>query len=98
MKQNAVSLGKNINSNLERVLKALANRRRLMILIYLKSNKDATVGNIAKAISLSFKSTSRHLVILRAADLIERDQQSLEMHYRLVTSLSPVVKFVLNSL
>lgn len=98
MKQDSVSLGKNINSNLERVFKALANRRRLMILIYLKSKKDATVGDISRFISLSLKSTSRHLAVLRAADLVERDQRSLEMHYRLVNSLPPIAKFVLNSL
>jgi DNA-binding transcriptional ArsR family regulator len=98
MKQNAVSLGKNINSDLERVLKALANRRRLMILIYLRSNKGAIVGDLARAMSLSFKSISKHLVILRAAGLVERDQKSSEMHYHLVDSLPPVAKFVLNLL
>ena len=98
MKQNTVSLSKNINSELERVLKALANRRRLMILAYLKSKKDATVGDVAGVISLSFKSTSKHLTILRAANLVEKNQQSLEMHYRLANTTSPIARFVINLL
>jgi DNA-binding transcriptional ArsR family regulator len=98
MKQEAVSLGKNINSELERVLKALANRRRLMILVYLKSKKEATVGEIAHFISLSFKSTSKHLTILRAANLVEKDQQGLEVYYRLLDPLPSSAKSILNLL
>ena len=72
----------NIHS-LERPLKALANRRRLAILGYLKRRPEATVGEISGAIKLSFKSTSKHLAILAAADMVERDQRSLhEQNYR----------------
>ena len=55
---------------LERILKALANRRRLAILKYLKENKNAPVAEIAYEIDLSFKSTSKHLGILSAIDII----------------------------
>ena len=61
---------------LERILKALANRRRLAILKYLKKTHEATVGEIAGEIKLSFKSTSKHLCVLAGADIIERDQRS----------------------
>ncbi len=70
---------------LERTLKALANRRRLAILQYLKQNKEAPVGEIAHEIKLSFKATSKHLGILSAADMVEKDQRSLQMFYRLVS-------------
>lgn len=73
----------NNNHNLERALKALANRRRLAILSHLKRQPEATVGEIAGAIKLSFKSTSKHLAILAAADMVNRDQRSLQMYYRL---------------
>ena len=49
---------------LERILKALANKRRLSILIYLKRHPEATVGEIASSIRLSLTSTSKHLSIL----------------------------------
>jgi len=72
---------------LERTLKALANRRRLAILAYLKKEREAPVGEIAGAIRLSFKSTSKHLAVLFAADLVDRDQRELQMFYRLADSL-----------
>lgn len=72
---------------LERTLKALANRRRLAILAYLKVEREAPVGEIAGAIHLSFKSTSRHLAVLAAVDLVDRDQRELQMFYRLASPL-----------
>ncbi len=76
------------NHILERTLKALANRRRLAILEYLKRQPEATVGEVSSAIKLSFKSTSKHLAILAAADMVERDQRSLQMYYRLAEAKS----------
>ena len=83
---------------LERPLKALANRRRLAILKYLKREKEASVGDIAKAIRLSFKATSKHLGILAAADIVERDQRSLQMFYRLSGSLPAAARHILSLL
>ena len=76
----------------ERSLKALANRRRLAILKYLKVNKEAPVAEIAGAIRLSFKATSKHLGVLAAADIVEREQRSLQMFYRLAADPKPVVR------
>ena len=80
---------------LERVLKAAANRRRFLILAYLKKEKEATVGAIAEHINLSFKSTSRHLAILFAAELTDRTQRSSEVFYRLADRLHPTVLEIL---
>jgi DNA-binding transcriptional ArsR family regulator len=67
---------------LEKTMKAFANRRRLAILKFLKSRtKPATVGAIAREIELSFKATSKHLGVLRAAEIIDREQTGLEMRY-----------------
>lgn len=68
---------------LERILKSLANKRRLAIVGYLKKEKEATVGDIANKIRLSFKATSKHLGILAAADIVEKEQRGLQMWYRL---------------
>lgn len=68
---------------LERLLKAVANRRRLAILAFLQKEQEAPVGQIAGHIKISLKATSKHLAILHAADLVDRNQRSLEMHYRL---------------
>ena len=74
--------------DLERVLKALANRRRLAIIKYLKRTGGAPVTNIAEAIDLSFRSTSKHLGVLSAVDILEKEQISLQIFYR----LSPIQK------
>lgn len=78
----------------EKVLKALANRRRLAIVQYLKDHKEAPVGEIAAAIRLSFRSTSRHLAVLASADVVERDQRSLQVFYRLGEPLHPAAKSI----
>lgn len=82
---------------LERILKALANRRRLAIIAHLRKAKEATVGDIAEHIKLSFKATSKHLGILSSADIVDKEQRSLQMWYRLSTTSHPIVKYISNS-
>lgn len=84
--------------DLERLLKAVANKRRLAIIYYLKNNKEATVGNIATSIRLSFKATSRHLSILAVADIVEKDQRGLQMFYRLMINQKPVIRYIVSIL
>ena len=81
---------------LERTLKVFANARRLAILKFLKSHREAKVSDIAKEIHLSFKSTSRHMNLLFAASLVDRDQHRLEMHYRLTPAALPLIKSILD--
>ncbi len=83
---------------LEKILKVFASARRLSILSYLANRKSATVGQITDEIKLSFKSTSRHLSVLFAADLVEKEQRSLEVHYRLSTSAIRMLRTILTIL
>ncbi|HUX35738.1 MAG TPA: metalloregulator ArsR/SmtB family transcription factor [Candidatus Paceibacterota bacterium] len=80
---------------LEKQLKALANRRRLAILKYLKTHREAAVSEIAGAIHLSLKATSKHLGVLAALDIVERDQRSLQAFYCLTANNPPAVKHIL---
>jgi DNA-binding transcriptional ArsR family regulator len=80
------------------MLKALANRRRLAILAYLKKNREASVTEIAEQIRLSVKATSRHLRVLAAADLVEYEQRSLLVYYRLPAAPPQPFKTVLTIL
>lgn len=82
----------------ERPLKALANRRRLEIVKYLKEKKEATVGDIAERIKISFKSTSRHLAVLYSADILEKEQRSSSWFYSLADKLPPAAKSVISIL
>lgn len=82
----------------ERVLKALANRRRLAILLYLHRAGKTPVGYIAKEIRLSLKATSKHLGILYSAGLLEKEQIALSVLYSLKMPVHPVTKIILKIL
>ena len=77
---------------LERVLKALANKRRLAIIRVIKNEKNPTVAHIASKIKLSFRATSKHLLILAAANIVEKNQHGLLVYNRLADNLPPVVR------
>lgn len=68
---------------LERQLKALANRRRLAILTFLRKRREANVGEVAEAIKLSFTSTSKYLTMLERASFVEKEQRGLQVFYRI---------------
>ncbi|OGC68388.1 hypothetical protein A3J33_02130 [candidate division WWE3 bacterium RIFCSPLOWO2_02_FULL_53_10] len=79
-------------------MKVLANNRRLAILHYLKQTHEAAVWDIAGEIRLSFKATSKHLGILYAAGIVEKEQRNVMMYYTLAHSLHPVTKFAITTL
>jgi len=81
---------------LERKLKALANKRRLAILKYLHKADQASVGDIASQIKLSFRSTSKHLAVLFAAAILDKEQIRLTVYYRLAVPPDPLTNKVLN--
>ncbi len=83
-------------NDLEKTLRALANGRRLAIIKYIHENKEASVGEIARAIHLSFRSTSRHLAILTHADILETDKRSSQVFYRIVLPMRATVKHILS--
>lgn len=83
---------------IEKILKALGNRRRLEIVAYLAKNKYVSVGDIATAINLSFRSTSRHLRVLSAADILEKEQRGPQVLYYIAKSQKPFVRAILRSL
>ena len=81
---------------LEKILKALANRRRLLMLKILKKRKRISMGNMAKEIKLSFRSTSKHFSILYAIGLVEKEQDGLTVYYSLSPKLHKIVTCVLS--
>lgn len=70
-------------NELEKLLKVVANRRRLFILNYLLHTKEENVKTIAQKLGLSIKATSRHLGQLFRADLLLKEQRVLKVYYRL---------------
>ncbi len=83
---------------MERSLKALANRRRLAILRFIKNEKEANVGDIASEIKLSFTATSKHLSTLTSADILDREQRSLQMFYRIAPNLPESARRIISLL
>jgi DNA-binding transcriptional ArsR family regulator len=84
--------------DLERQLKALANARRLAILKYLKDKREAAVSEIAGVIKLSIKATSKHLNILASVNIVESEQRSLRVFYRLSPDQKPAAKHIVSIL
>lgn len=82
----------------EKILKALANRRRLEIVKYINSKKEANVGDIATHINLSFKSTSRHLAVLTSADILEKEQRSILVFYSLASGMPSLAGLIISKI
>ena len=83
------------NRELEKMFKAFANRRRVAILRLLIKRKRLTVGNIAEGIRLSYKSTSKHLGVLYAAGVLDREQRGLEMCYEIAADAPDTARSLL---
>lgn len=83
---------------LERQLRALAGRKRIEILSFLKKNRISSSGEIAKVIGISFTATSQHLKILSDANIVTSIKRGLFVTYRLFVPQNPVVKEVLEQL
>lgn len=83
---------------LEKILKALANKRRLVIIKFIKKSGRSSVGEIAGAIKLSFKATSKHLMILSNAEIVEKEQVGLMVFYFLSQTNNPLVVKLLSIL
>ena len=83
-------------NELEKILKALANRRRLAILCHLKKVCEDRVGSIAGKLHLSLPATSRHLNILERANVLEKEQRGLEVFYRVGESIRPFVRHLIS--
>lgn len=81
----------------EKLNKALANRRRLSIVKYLRRVGHANVGEIAREIALSFAATSRHLRILATANVVEGEQVGLTVGYYLKDPVHKITKAGLDS-
>ncbi len=76
------SVGKALR-DLEGTLKAMAHRRRLMILGVLRRSGQIHVGALAEELRLPLKTVSRNLRLLERARLVLSDQHGVYVYYRL---------------
>ena len=79
-------------------LKVLGSERRLRILAYLKKNKTATVGKIAKAVGISREAASQHLHTLRLMGIVRANRRGKFNAYRIAFRQEELVKWILRRL
>jgi len=83
---------------IERVLKALANERRLAIVRLLSLHKEMMVSEITDRIHLSFRATSRHLRVLENAGVLTSDRSGLRVYYRRGTAHTKLLTCIFSTL
>lgn len=67
-----------------RLLRALANESRLMIVDRLRED-ECTVGELTEMIGSDQSTVSKHLALLRAAGIVEDRRDGNHVYYSLVT-------------
>jgi ArsR family transcriptional regulator len=81
---------------LESAFRTLADGTRLRILALLAGG-EVCVCNIHGTLGVPQPTASRHLAYLRRAGFVEARRDGVWMHYRLASSLDPVVQGVLDA-
>lgn len=66
--------------------RALADQTRRAILVHLRSG-PCTSGEIASQFDSAWPTISRHLAVLKAADLVVAERRGQEIYYELNTSV-----------
>ena len=65
-----------------RHLKLLANEKRLLVLCFLATRGEMTVGELVSAVELSQSALSQHLALLREDSLVSFRRESQTLYYR----------------
>ena len=63
------------------IFKILASISRLRIIKLLSDGKERTVSQVAKEIHVSFKGTSRHLLLMSAIDILNGEGKDGHVFY-----------------
>jgi len=83
---------------LEKQMKALSGRKRLLILAYLKKYKVATVSALARELKSKIFAISQHLRILRTLEIVHDNRLGRAVVYRLSKQQEEPVKKVISML
>jgi len=67
-----------------KLLAALANPRRLLILCKLADAGEMTVTQLVDAVGLSQSALSQHLALMRSLGLVGTRKEGLNVHYRIL--------------
>ncbi len=75
-----------------KIFKALGNEGRLKILKLLADKKERTVSDITKHIGISFKSTSKHLIILDNLGFVQNSGKKARVFYSISGQMYSKIK------
>ena len=78
-----------------RLMKLLANERRLLVLCKLASAGEMTVGALAASVGLSQSALSQHLSLMRAEGLVRFRREGQTLHYAIA---DPIAERLLSTL
>lgn len=67
--------------NLMKIFRAIGNEKRFLILKCLYKSRELSVGDLAEATNLAFRSVSKDLAILRNVDLVQYKNFNLTRRY-----------------
>lgn len=81
--------------SIEKLYKAVANKRRLVILQILSRQSGLSVMDLAAKLKLTFRSTSKHLQLLAAEGLVEPKSSGKFVLYQISSELELAQRRVL---
>ncbi|MBU3968739.1 metalloregulator ArsR/SmtB family transcription factor [Patescibacteria group bacterium] len=83
---------------LERLIKALANYRRLAIISFIKKEGESSVSDMAEELKLSMQATSKHIKLLEAVEILSADQRGPLVYYSLSKPLPNFLSHIISGL
>lgn len=75
-------------SEAAKLMKLLANERRLLVLCKLAGAGEMTVGALANAVGLSQSALSQHLSLMRAEGLVTFRREGQTLHYAIANPMA----------
>ena len=74
------------------IFKALANINRLKIIKLLFGSQPMTVADISREIRVSFKGTSKHLILLHNLDILNSEGKDGHVYYSFNNDMPPDIE------
>lgn len=71
------------SEDVARILRAMSNPRRLLILCKLSESGAMSVGRLTEAIGISQSALSQHLAVMRDEQLVAFDRDGQTLNYRI---------------
>ncbi len=79
---------------LERLVRGFSNHRRIQILEALQKEPEMSVDDIAKLLSINYKTASDHLRRLAIAGLVLKKSDSVSIRHKLTFRAEYILKFL----